>query len=61
MGCNILSSRGLDYEWVVLLIKFIVIILFRRLMFILCYRVKYVIWGKEVVDVNRLIDIYKVY
>lgn len=30
-------------------------------MFILCYRVKYVIWGKEVVDVNRLIDIYKVY
>lgn len=30
-------------------------------MFILCYCVKYVIWGKEVVDVNRLIDIYKVY
>lgn len=61
MGCNILSSRGLDYEWVVLLIKFIVIILFYSLMFILCYCVKYVIWGKEVVDVNRLIDIYKVY
>lgn len=61
MGRNISSSRGLDYEWVVLLIKFIVIILFRRLMFILCYYVKYVIWGKKVVDVNRLIDIYKVY
>lgn len=31
MGRNISSSRGLDYEWVVLLIKFIVIILFRKI------------------------------